>query len=393
MSARIRQTISFMMIVITVLSLICFLGVAAVGQIPLLENAPIISDIPPALGPIGAIISGIACLLIPFWARIMFNAKDELDYDEFGVKKQNKHYMDSQLRREIEARKREEMELALSEETVKRITHKGSSDPEKDLQKLIGLSEVKEKAADLNAKLEFLNSSKNKKQIKKDEYFHMAFLGRPGTGKTTVARIITGILYENYCIDENKIIEVDGNSLKGTTAKETALKTKALIRASYGGVLFIDEAYALMYDLGVGEVAIATLIKEMEDNRDKFTLILAGYTDEMRDLIQINPGFASRIKEYYHFEDYDNEECCRIFESFLADKGFKTDGNLSEKLCIRIDKERRSNTWGNGRTMRNLADEAAENHMIRFVREKLPKQDKYIITNEDIQTEVKNSIV
>ena len=393
MGARIRQTLSFLMIVITVLSVICFLGMSAVTHISLLENLPIISDIPPMLGPVGSIASILACLLIPFWAKIMFNAKDELDYDEFGVKKQDKHYMDRHLRRELEARKLEEMELALSAETVKRITHKGADDPEKALEKLIGLSDVKAKAEDLNAKLEFLNSSKNKKQIRKDEYFHMAFLGRPGTGKTTVARIITGILYENYCINENKIIEVDGNFLKGNTAKETSLKTRALIRASYGGVLFIDEAYALMYDLGVGETAIATLIKEMEDNRDKFTLILAGYTDEMKELISINPGFASRIKEYYYFADYDNEECYHIFESFLTDKGFKTAENLSKKLSVRIDKERRLNTWGNGRTIRNLADEAMENHMIRFIKEKLPKEEKFVIENEDISTELKNKIV
>ncbi len=392
MSARLRQTLSFLMITISVLSLICFLGVSAATTVPILNQLPVISDIPFMVGAVGTGVSFVACLFIPFWVKVMFKAKDELDYDEFGVKKQNKHFMDSRLRREMEARKREEMELALSEETVKRITHKGADDPEKALNKLIGLAEVKEKAADLDAKLEFLNSAKNKKQIRKDEYFHMAFFGRPGTGKTTVARIITGILYQNYCIDDNKVLEVDGNFLKGNTAKETALKTRALIRASYGGVLFIDEAYALMYDPEVGAVAIATLIKEMEDNRDKFTLILAGYTDEMKELISFNPGFASRIKEYYFFSDYDNSECIKIFDSFIKEKGFKIEEDLSEKLNIRIDKERELYSWGNGRTIRNIADEAIENHMVRFIREKLPKHERYIISNADICTEIKNQI-
>ncbi len=388
MSAKIRHTFAFFMILLTILSLLFFLAVLVLngfGWVPL----TILSD---SVAFPGFVISAGACLLIPLWARILFAAKDELLYDEFGVKKIDKHYMDSRLRNQIEAEKIAEMERTLSKETVKRITHQSPDKPDQELQKLIGLTNVKEKVSDLEAKLEFIRSS-GKKRLQEKESYHMVFLGNPGTGKTTVARILTGILYENYCIDQDKILEVDGNFLKGRDAKETAVKTKALIRASYGGVLFIDEAYALMYDPAVGEIAIATLIKEMEDHRDKFTLILAGYSEEMKELISFNPGFASRIRDYYYFEDYDNEEAYQIFSAFLKTKGFTASDTVKERLFERIDKERELSSWGNGRTMRNLATEAIEKHMVRYMHEKLPKTERYQISEEDICVDVKNNVI
>lgn len=205
------------------------------------------------------------------------------------------------------------------------------------------------------------------------------------THNTTIARIMTGFLYQYGYIKENKCVEVDGNFLKAGT--QTSTKTTMIIRQAFGGVLFIDEAYALVQGDQYGQDAIATLIKQMEDNRDRFVLILAGYTNEMRDLLESNPGFQSRIKEFLFFEDYSDEEMVTIFTMMAKTKGYTLDFGAKEKLIQRIQAERPLASFGNARTARSILDEAIEKHAYHCISQKLPEEQRYVIGVMDVSTE------
>lgn len=380
MNAKIRYHFGMGMITISVIFFLCVTTVFVLSKTSI--QIPVLYDFLVKLDPntfIGIGICSLASLFfIPIWAKIMFKARDEFSYNEFGIKKQDKHYMDSNIRKQIEAKKLEDIERILPEEELKRITKKGSDDPDKDIELLLGLNNVKQQITDIKAKLQF-----DKKNIDKGS-MHMVFAGSPGTGKTTVARIMAGIFYDNYVINENKFIEVDGNYLKGNNAKETALKVKLIIRAAYGGVLFIDEAYALLYNPELGEIAISTLLKEMEDNRDKFVLIMAGYTKEMQVLVRSNPGIASRIKHYIMFEDYNDDELFLIFNKMAKEKGFTVKEETKTRFLNRMHIEQRFDSWGNARTVRNFVDECIDNHSIRFINEHLDKSEKYLLDVQDI---------
>lgn len=326
--------------------------------------------------------------LIPLlFTKLLFEARIKLrnivDYDEFGVSKKYGKYerMSAKEKKVIDMQKMADMERILSSSQIKKLTHKGSDDPCKDMKKLIGLRNVKDKMNEMVARMEFERSSK-KMQISSK---HMAFLGSPGTGKTTVARIMTGFLYKNKYIKKNKCVEVDGNFLKSSTSADTAIKTELIIREALGGVLFIDEAYALIEGSdGIGEQAVATLIKAMEDRKGEFVLILAGYTNEIKKLIQSNPGFESRIKDFMVFQDYNNEELKEIFVNMARDNNFVVDANALDKLEERFERERNLSSFGNGRTARNILDECIDKHAFNFKNKEIDISDKFKITEKDV---------
>lgn len=326
--------------------------------------------------------------LIPLlFTKLLFEARIKLrnivDYDEFGVSKKYGKYerMSAKEKKVIDMQKMADMERILSSSQIKKLTHKGSEDPCKDMKKLIGLRNVKDKMNEMVARMEFERSSK-KMQISSK---HMAFLGSPGTGKTTVARIMTGFLYQNKYIKKNKCVEVDGNFLKSSTSADTAIKTELIIREALGGVLFVDEAYALIEGSdGIGEQAVATLIKAMEDRKGEFVLILAGYTNEIKKLIQSNPGFESRIKDFMVFQDYNNEELKEIFVNMARDNNFVVDANAIDKLEERFERERKLSSFGNGRTARNILDECIDKHAFNFKNREIGIADKFRITEKDV---------
>lgn len=326
--------------------------------------------------------------LIPLlFTKLLFEARIKLrnivDYDEFGVSKKYGKYerMSAKEKKVIDMQKMADMERILSSSQIKKLTHKGSDNPDKDMNKLIGLKNVKDKMNEMVARMEFERSSK-KMQISSK---HMAFLGSPGTGKTTVARIMTGFLYKNKYIKKNKCVEVDGNFLKSSTSADTAIKTELIIREALGGVLFIDEAYALVEGSdGIGEQAVATLIKAMEDRKGEFVLILAGYTNEIKKLIQSNPGFESRIKDFLVFQDYNNEELKEIFINMARDNNFVVDASAIDKLEERFERERNLSSFGNGRTARNILDECIDKHAFNFKNKEIDISDKFKITEKDV---------
>ena len=236
-------------------------------------------------------------------AKMYQKAIQDNEYDEFGnSKKSNYATLTRKEREQMDKEKLQQMEMLFPTSVMNKIVKEGSKNPEKDLQDMIGLPLVKQKVTEMAARMQFereaMTKEKKEKKQTRSEYGmngrHFVFYGSAGTGKTTVARIITGFLYKYGYIKENKCIEIDGNFLKAGEMSDT--KTKLLIQKAYGGVLFIDEAYAIMDGTAeYGKAVIATLIKEMEDNRDKFTVILAGYKNDIKRLLDTNEGFKSRI--------------------------------------------------------------------------------------------------
>ncbi len=338
-----------------------------------------------------ACIIGVMLVIIALALNALRNRlRLKYEYDEFGVKKKlNLFNIDSTSRKEIEMQKLADMERVIPRSVLEKATKKGAMDPKAELDSLIGLNKVKTEVNSLWARINFEIKQQHKKGY---EVGHMVFFGNAGTGKTTVARIITGMLYKYKLIKYNKIIEIDGNFLKSGNAEDTAIKTKALIRKAYGGVLFIDEAYALAIDGDVqGNQAVATLIKEMEDNRDKFVCILAGYPKEMKGLLDSNPGFRSRIKTYIEFPDYNATELTEIAFKMASEQDLVLTADAMDAISVRLTKEKDLPSWGNARTVRNIIDESINRHALRvqYIKD---KKEQFTITRDDVSTKCNDVI-
>lgn len=337
---------------------------------------------------------GILCFLLlcfrPLFNRFYLKYKEMDDYDEFGRPTRRSRYdLSKEERDRLDLEKMADMERILGAATLKKLTHKGSTDTSGDMKKLTGLKPVKHKMKEMVARMKFeKEAGGSRKEQKSSQGRHMVFYGAPGTGKTTVARILTGFLHKYGYIKKNNCLEVDGNFLKAATPSDTATKVRLIVRHAAGGVLFVDEAYALKDNGdGCGREAIATLIKEMEDHRDEFVLILAGYTDEMKELLDANPGFHSRIKEYLDFPNYTMEELKKIFRYMAGEAGFAVNDEAYESFEIRMAKERKLPSFGNARTVRNILDEAIDLHSHNFMNKKISKDARYMITGEDVRKE------
>lgn len=232
------------------------------------------------------------------------------------------------------------------------------------LDSLIGLNSVKQQIHKLHKKILF-NKERSKileVEIKDDSGYHFVFSGNPGTGKTTVARLLGDIFLHIGLLSKGHLVETDRSGLVGEYQGHTAVKTKKIVEEALGGVLFIDEAYSLMWGDhdDFGREAIDTLVKCVEDNRDNLVVILAGYREEMNEFVKANIGLESRFTKYIDFPDYSEEELLEIAEDFADKQHFILSENGKRAFCERISKEKVNKKFGNARTVRNIINEAIE---------------------------------
>ena len=257
------------------------------------------------------------------------------------------------------------------------------------LNELVGLEKVKQMLQDLVSLIELKNKTKDDLKIKNTN-LHMVFLGNPGTGKTTVARIVAEILYNLKYIKQNKLIEVSSKDLVAEYVGQTAPKTMAVIEKAIGGVLFVDEAYSLASGDGQGnsynEEAIATLIQAMENYRDELVVIFAGYTKEMQAFLNANSGIVSRIGYTVEFEDYTVDELIKIFNSFMTKSGFTIEMQAIEEVKKIINEYKGTKNFGNARFVRNLYEKTVIKHASN-TKGKKKKSILKTITKNDISTD------
>lgn len=333
---------------------------------------------------IGYIIFGALMVLSFVFKRLRNKYRDLAEYDANGIslKYGNFSALSNTERAEIERQKMAQRELLIDSITLKRITKHGSVKPDVELNGLIGLQDLKQEIHKMQARMQFSKISK-KRNTDFDSANHMVFMGNPGTGKTSVVKIITGILYENKLIRKNQYIEVDGNFFNGDTAGESIDKIKYIIDKAKGGVLFIDEAYALLNNYESQEV-IATLIAAMENYRKDFVVILAGYTKEMEMLINSNEGFRSRIRYFLNFPDYSLDELWQIFIKMSNSKGFAVEDDVKDAFTAYMLEEMQNKNYGNARTVRTVLDKAIDNHSVNFMDGIINKNDKFRLVNADL---------
>lgn len=337
---------------------------------------------------VSLIIPAIFYILYYVFKRAYQKKRDIVEYNSNGISKAygNFSYLSDAERKQIEQQKLLKRELLIDSITLKNITKQGALNPLNDLDNMIGLNNIKTEVHKMASRMEF-----NKKYIKKNKNSntnssnHMVFYGNAGTGKTQMASIMTGFLFKNKLIRKNKYISVDGNFFNGNTNGESTEKAKYILNLARGGVLFIDEAYALLNQYE-GQEVIATLIAEMENNRDDIVIIFAGYKKEMLRLINSNTGFQSRIKYYFDFNDYTLDELYQIFIKMAQIKGFSitnTDDFKNKFFSIMLNEMKKPN-YGNARTVRNVLDKTIDNHSVNYIDNHLSKSDRFLLSIMDL---------
>lgn len=317
---------------------------------------------------------GAGCLIcfLPL-TKIRQSLRDKVEYDDTGNRLGRKFSQLSRKEREaLEKQRTMQEEHLLPTAELRSLTHEATKDPEQELDRLIGLSPVKKMVLEMRSRMEFEQQAGMKKNGERSS-MSMVFLGRPGTGKTTVARIMAGFLYQYGYIKKRQTIEVNGNFINGLTAGESSQKINLLIKKARGGVLFIDEAYALVSSNQ--QEIIPTLIAAIENYRADTVFILAGYTNEMQTLLDTNPGFRSRIKYNVFFPDYNKKELCQIFLSMAHEKDFRVGSELLQKVGTYLIGQKSDPAFGNARSARTLLDQIIDKHAVRVgSKETSPKE-------------------
>lgn len=239
------------------------------------------------------------------------------------------------------------------------------TDPYQELDELIGLDNVKQEVKSL-ANFVKLQKQRQEKGLKTPKMsYHLVFTGSPGTGKTTVARIVARIYKDLGILKKGHTVETDRSGLVANYVGQTATKTNAIVDSALNGVLFIDEAYALVPENSsqdYGQEAISTLLKRMEDDRDKLVVIIAGYTNEMKRFIDSNPGLQSRFNRYIDFPDYSAEDLVRIFHMQMKKNQYTISNDADEMLKDRMTYavEHKDRNFGNARFARNIFEKSIQ---------------------------------
>lgn len=259
-----------------------------------------------------------------------------------------------------------------------------------ELDELIGLTSVKELVYEIKAFIEIHRKRLDENLVSEPLVLHMIFKGNPGTGKTTVARILGKLFKEINVLSKGHLIEVERADLVGEYIGHTALKTREQLKRAYGGILFIDEAYSLARggEKDFGKEAIDTLVKAMEDQKDNLILILAGYKREMDEFIKTNPGLKSRFPIYIVFPDYSIRELLEIADLMLRQRQYElTDGaRKALKRIVELKTGKGHEHSGNARLVRNIIEKAMRRQAVRLVKKnEITRDDLILIEEADIE--------
>jgi len=261
-----------------------------------------------------------------------------------------------------------------------------------ELDQLIGLDNIKELVHEIYAVLQIGKYRAEAGLANNPQVYHMIFKGNPGTGKTTVARIIARMFHAMGFLSKGQFIEVERADLVGEYIGHTALKTRELIKKALGGVLFIDEAYSLARggEKDFGKEAIDALVKGMEDHKDRFILILAGYPNEMDYFLATNPGLPSRFPIQVEFEDYTIDQLLQICELMAKEREYVLLPKTYLKLKQHLMEEKNAcwHSFSNARYVRNLLEKAIRHQAVRLMNHYVTvpaKQELMAIRPEDLR--------
>ena len=260
---------------------------------------------------------------------------------------------------------------------------------ENELSGVVGLTRVKDYIRSLEARLRVQKErQKHGLAVETSQSLHMIFKGNPGTGKTMVARMIADMLCNLGITATNVLVEVSRAELVSHIYGETAIKTREKVTQAFGGVLFVDEAYSLLNDggSGYGKEAIDTLVKLMDDNRERLVVIIAGYNRDMEDFIKVNPGLKSRFPNIIDFADYNVQELMEIATNIYSSRGYVLSADALEKLYEVVQKAVIIEDFGNGRFVRNVFEKSLNRQSLRLAKSAtLTKGDLITIVADDVE--------
>ncbi len=315
--------------------------------------------------------------------------------DLWGIKPENM-LIDSEKEKEREAEAAvgpaaaaEEKQEKKAEQAEKEEPAETMEDLKKELHGYIGLDRIKDEVDSLINWIEICKARQEHGLPTPDLSLHMVFSGNPGTGKTMVARLMSRIYKCLGVLSKGHLVEVDRSGLVAGYVGQTAIKTSEVIQKAMGGVLFIDEAYALTNRGGMdyGMEAVDTLLKAMEDHRDDLVVIVAGYTELMEEFVHSNPGLESRFNRFMFFPDYTVEEMTDIFTMRCEKSGYTLDESAGDTLKDILERESRDvEGFGNARGVRNLFEKAiaAQADRLSSGSEEITKETLMRLTRADL---------
>ncbi|MDQ0161818.1 stage V sporulation protein K [Bacillus alveayuensis] len=288
----------------------------------------------------------------------------------------------------ITSQKAQTYEIAIPKSSAK---HQILKEIEKEMSSLVGMEEMKKLIKEIYAWI-FVNKKREEKGLKAGKQaLHMMFKGNPGTGKTTIARLIAKLFYQMNVLSKGHLIEAERADLVGEYIGHTAQKTRDLIKKALGGILFIDEAYSLARggEKDFGKEAIDTLVKHMEDKQHDFVLILAGYPREMDQFLSLNPGLMSRFPIVIEFPDYSVEELLDIAKMMVKEKEYRFSKEAEQKLkehLIQMKHHTHPTRFSNARYVRNIIEKSIRAQAFRLLLyDQYSTEDLLTIKSQDLK--------